>query len=402
VCTPTLALDADRGAWTFTDPAKLPRQGEPPFTIERNGWTIPGERRRDRCDRWLYPKKKTLIRFAKEGDVYDVIFLADAYANGYSYYTAPTLGPADWIRRKRNSVKQNRGKAEALYRELLTSMAADPALKNTLALTQFGRLRLAQGEPLEARALFRRAAEAGDPVGMTLYANALRAAGEPASSWRPWYERAARDPVYSNREARLRLARLLVDEGRFDEARALYDGSRTPHHYLQQIEQPLTALVTYLDAQLEADLRARVAQPNPEPALLLELANRVRRQPHLGVMREDLQRGADDFLSHSDRAPAIATLRRWQASGEDRRSAVRAWVAQAASSGDPEAQFVYAQQLQLGHDAPLPAALDLLRQAAAQGHVAAGERLSEIERELQAEEARLRQELDGISDLLSD
>ena len=110
---PALALDADRGAWRFSDPAKLPRQGEPPFTVERNGWTIPGERRRDRCDRWLYPKKKTLIRFAKEGDVYDVIFLADAYANGYRYYTSPSVS-GHWLRTKRNSLKQDRGKAEAV------------------------------------------------------------------------------------------------------------------------------------------------------------------------------------------------------------------------------------------------------------------------------------------------
>ncbi|MCA8924484.1 MAG: hypothetical protein KDD82_21920 [Planctomycetes bacterium] len=397
---PALALEADRGAWRFAEAAELPWSGEPPFTIERNGWTIPGERRRDREDRWLYPQKKTLIRYATQGDVYDVVFLADAYANGYRYYSAPTAG--HWFKTKLHSVGQNQGKAEALYSDLLAAMAANPALRNTLALTRFGRLRQTQGRHELARSLYQRAAEAGDPTGMTLYANSLRAAGEPAPRWRPWYERAARDSVYPNREAGLRLARLLVDEGRFDEARELRVGTRTPHHHLQRLELPLTALETFLDVQFEADLRRRVAQADPEPTLLVALASLVRRQPHAGVMREDLERGEDDFLSPSDRASAVATLRIWEVSGEDRLSAERSWIAQAASLGDAEAQFLQAQRLQRGHDDPQPAALALLRRAATQGHVRAAERLRAVEQELREKEESLLEELNGISGMLPD
>lgn len=406
LCAPALSLDADRGAWRFPTASLDADRGARRFptasSIVRNGWTIPGERRRNFTDRWFAPKKATLIRYATEGDVYDVVFLADAYAKGYEYYHYNDQRWSVWFKAQRHSVRQNRDKAEALYSDLLTTMAAEPALRNTLALTRFGRLRQAQGKHGEARELFLRAAQAGDPRGMTLYANAMRAAGEPASTWRPWYERAARDPVYPNREAALRLARLLVDEARFDEARELYDGLRTPHHLMQRGRRALWALVAYLEVQLEVNLRRRVAQPNADPSLRVALARLVRKHPEAGILRYPLEQEEDEFLSLSDRAPAIATVQAWEGGGEDRLSAERRWIAEAASSGNAQAQFLQALRLQVDRDDLQPAAHALLRRAAAQGHQGAIERLRQFEERLRVEKASLRQRLDGISGMLGD
>ena len=108
-------VPADRGVWNDHDF----EPEDPPASIVRDGWTIPGDWRRSLRNRWGNVTRGKLKRKARDGDVYDKIFLGEAYERGHHYFYNPGMqlfGLRRAIASGLHSVFRSERSAEKWYR----------------------------------------------------------------------------------------------------------------------------------------------------------------------------------------------------------------------------------------------------------------------------------------------
>lgn len=397
VCPPVLAQDGmDRGAWH----KKGPIEGEPPYTVVRNGWTIPGQRRRDILDRHWHVKKRGLKKAAKQGDLYDKVFLGDAYFRGHTFYWDPGLelfGLRSSIVTWWHSVRKSPKRAERWYRAAVAA-----GHKNTLPLTRLGdfldeRARRGKGDRDalvgEAIGLYRKAAEAGDPVGMTKLANALRREGHPKSAWRGWYAKASADPVFPNREARLRLIHILLDEGKDAEATRLLGQMRAPGFYQQLLRdsEGQSALRDYAEYRLERRLRPKAEAGDLDAMMRLTRLIGERRYPD--VDQRTLTRWGAPLEDRTEYRRVMVYVRK--VARRDAKQEYLSWLRRTSDAGHPEAMVLLADRIQFKKETLQPEAVALYRKAADKGNAQAKARLAELRKKI-ADAAAVTRALEGI------